>query len=196
MRSPPCSCSCPSPPISSSPCPCSQNRPKDPFFICHSAELRKQVLLPCHSSVRIRAVHRPSGKGRAAMFARTPRLRLSPLGRRPHASLAPTPVNARPKLVLTRRSTTPQLALTPEGAFSRVALSCVVQARLTCVCACTPLSLYLRFPVPLIPDEPPPDRVVVTELEQQCRLKIAPAPHSLAGRPLAGEERRRGRRPK
>ena len=79
------------------------------------------------------------------MSAITFRLWLSPTARHPLHRLALTPVDATLMVVPTPHSTTPQLALTPEGGGSKVALSCVFQARLTCVRACTALSMKVAL---------------------------------------------------
>ena len=58
------------------------------------------------------------------------------LARRPQLLPALTPVVA-----------STEVAFTAEGARRKVALKLRLQARLSCVCACTPLSVYLRFPI-------------------------------------------------
>jgi hypothetical protein len=82
------------------------------------------------------------------MFASAVGFRFPPPASRPH-----------PRLALMGVSATSKVALTPEGALPKVALSCVFQARLSCVCACTPFHCTCVFPLAHTPGEhSPPSR--------------------------------------
>src|SRR3712207_348379 len=82
---------------------------------------------------------RPFSTTSAAVSARALDLLLPPPVPCPHAPLTQTPVYERSRLVLPPHSATPQLALT-----------CVLQARITCVRACTAaFQSCLRSPLAL-----------------------------------------------
>jgi hypothetical protein len=104
----------------------------------------------------------------------------------PRRTLALPPVDASFNLALTPLGASIKVALTPEGALRKVALSCVLQARLSCVCACTPLhQCCLRFPIALTPGEhrPRPCRRERTSVSARTPGGAAPV-DSDGSRPL------------
>jgi hypothetical protein len=82
------------------------------------------------------------------MFAQPLACRLPRLAGHPRPRLGPTPVAATPALPLTRVGASTQLASTPERPSFNLRLSCVLQARLTCVCACTASHCTCVFAAP------------------------------------------------
>jgi hypothetical protein len=87
--------------------------------------------------------------------------------RRLHPRLALPGVSVSRILALTPVGASSKVALTPEGASVKLRLSCVLQARLSCVCACTPLDQScVHFPLALTPDDhrPPTHRREGAEL--------------------------------